>query len=146
MSCIFCEIINGNIPSERLHEDDLTLSFLDVRQSNEGHCLIVPKSHAQFLYDLDPQIAGAIMQHTALLSRIVNEVIRPDGIQVWQSNGRAAGQEVDHVHIHLFPRYHGDGHFKIYPEPPAVSSGVDLERIASPIRSALAEAEPNLRS
>lgn len=146
MSCIFCDIIAGAVPAERLREDELTLSFLDIRQSNEGHCLVIPKKHTQFLYELEPDIAGAMMQHAALLSKIMNQVIQPDGIQVWQSNGRAAGQEVDHVHIHLLPRYHGDEHFKIYPTPPPVTSGIDLERIAIPFRSALSGLSQDRRS
>jgi histidine triad (HIT) family protein len=135
MSCIFCEIIARNIPAVFIHEDDTTISFLDIRHTNEGHCLVVSKAHYPMIDDLPLDIAGSLFAHAAVVARALRESVRPDGIQIWQSNGRAAGQEVDHVHIHVFPRYHGDGHFQIYPVAPRVYSPEELETMAKPIRA-----------
>jgi histidine triad (HIT) family protein len=133
MDCIFCEIIARKIPATVLREDDLTISFLDIHQSNDGHCLVVSKEHFPRAYDLPGDVAGALFAHASLLAKAMNETIAPDGIQIWQSNGAAAGQEIDHVHIHVFPRYTGDGHFRIYPSPPRTASVEELEAIAKPL-------------
>ena len=122
-----------------LHEDELTYSFLDIRQTNDGHCLVIPRVHEQRIYDLTPEVSAALINHTALIARVMNETIAPDGIQVWQSNGEAAGQEIDHVHFHVFPRYHGDRHFRIYPEQPRTASPEELESIAAPMKKRIGE-------
>ena len=139
MSCIFCEIVARRAPAAYLHEDELTVSFLDIRQSNEGHCLVVSKMHVERIYDLPPKVSGALFTHAAFIAKSMQSTIAPHGIQVWQSNGKAAGQEVDHVHIHVFPRYSGDGHFRIYPTTPRRASPHELERIADPLRNAISK-------
>ncbi len=139
MSCIFCSIVRAEIPSVKLHEDAHTVSFLDIRQTNDGHCLVIPKAHAERIYDLASDVAAALMNHAALVARAMHESVAPDGILLWQSNGAAAGQEIDHVHFHVFPRYHGDRHFRIYPHEPRSASDEELESIAAPMKKRLSE-------
>lgn len=139
MSCIFCDIVAGTSPAAIIYEDETTLSFMDIHQTNDGHCLVIPKAHYATIDDLPLEAAGPLFAHTALVARALRRGVQPDGVQIWQSNGAAAGQEIDHIHLHVFPRYHGDRHFRIYPERPRTVTGDDLEAIAAPIRSRLEE-------
>lgn len=134
MNCIFCDIVRGSHPAAILHADDLTLSFLDIHHTHDGHCLVVTKRHYPTIEEIPIEEAGALFAHATLVARALKRAYAPDGIQVWQSNGAAAGQEIDHIHIHVFPRFHGDGHFRIYPKPPRTVTGEDLEAMAEPIR------------
>ena len=113
--CVFCRIVRGETDSATILEDDSTLAFLDHRQSNEGHVLVIPKSHYEQIYDLDDDIASALAKTVRKVARAVRHVYEPDGLSIWQSNGAAANQEVPHVHWHVFPRYTNDGHLVVYP-------------------------------
>lgn len=113
--CVFCRIISGEVDSATIFEDESTLAFLDLRQSNEGHVLIVPRNHVEQIYDLDEDTATALAVSVCKVARAVRRVYSPDGLSIWQSNGPAAFQEVPHVHWHVFPRYTDDGHLVVYP-------------------------------
>ncbi len=114
--CVFCSIVRGEAESATLFEDDSTLAFLDLRQSNEGHVLVVPKRHFEQIYDLDEEIASALAKTVRRVARAVRRVYEPEGLSIWQSNGAAAFQEVPHVHWHLLPRYTNDGLLVVYPK------------------------------
>lgn len=107
-NCIFCKIANGAIPSATLYEDDSFRVILDLGPASKGHALILPKRHAANLYELpDETAAGALVLAKRIGSRL-KEGLHADGLNLVQNNGEAAGQTVNHFHIHLIPRYAGD--------------------------------------
>ena len=140
--CVFCRIIRGELDSAIIYEDESTLAFMDLRQSNEGHVLVVPKRHFEQIYDLDDDTAVALANSVCKIARAVRRVYAPDGLSIWQSNGPAAFQEVPHVHWHVFPRYTNDGHLVVYPKEVAGRARREyslqsLKNIADPLISAL---------
>ncbi len=114
--CVFCSIVRGDVDSATIFEDDATLAFLDLRQSNEGHVLVVPTRHFEQIYDLDEEIASSLGKTVRRVARAVRRVYEPEGLSIWQSNGPAAFQEVPHVHWHILPRYSNDGLLVVYPK------------------------------
>lgn len=108
MDCIFCRIIAGDIPSHKVYEDDETIAFLDINPATRGHTLVVPKSHVADLFGLTPEIATGVTRSSQAVARILQHVLQPDGLNVLQNNGAAAGQAVFHYHVHLIPRWDGD--------------------------------------
>ena len=100
---IFCKIINGEIPSYKLYEDDLVLAFLDVNPDNNGHTLIVPKKHYLDLYDIDSITLTHIMEIAKKIGKLLEEKLNIDGLTLIQNNGFI--QEVKHYHLHLKPQY-----------------------------------------
>ena len=106
--CIFCAIVAGTAPAHRVYEDDRTVIFMDLFPAHEGHTLIVPKAHAENLFEIPPEDAAAIARHSKTLADAIREVLAPDGIAVVQLNGAAAGQTVFHYHMHLIPRMQGE--------------------------------------
>lgn len=140
--CVFCRIIRGELDSAIVYEDESTLAFMDLRQSNEGHVLVVPKRHFEQICDLDDDTASALAGTVCKVARAVRRVYAPDGLSIWQSNGPAAFQEVPHVHWHVFPRYKDDGHLVVYPKELAGRARREfslqsLKNIADPLISAL---------
>ena len=113
--CVFCRIISGELDAAVVYEDESTLAFLDLRQSNEGHVLVVPRNHIEQIHDLDEDTASSLAISICKVARAVRRVYTPEGLSIWQSNGPAAFQEVPHVHWHVFPRYTDDGHLVVYP-------------------------------
>ena len=107
--CIFCKIANGEIPSKTLYEDNEFRVILDLGPATEGHALILPKEHAENLYDLSEETAAASMVLAQKMARTMREKLQCDGLNLVQNNGDAAGQTVHHFHLHLIPRYVDDG-------------------------------------
>lgn len=108
-SCVFCKIVAGEIPSAKVFEDEHCLAFMDIGPLAPGHLLIIPKGHIELLWDLPPDTAAAIMAQLPRLSRAVMDATGAEGCNVLQNNGRASGQEVEHLHFHIIPRRTGDG-------------------------------------
>ena len=106
--CVFCKIVAGDIPCFKLFEDAETLAFMDINPFNPGHCLAIPKSHFADLYAMPPTALAATTRTAAQLAQAVNQAIQPDGLNLIQANGPAAGQSVFHFHFHIFPRRAGD--------------------------------------
>jgi histidine triad (HIT) family protein len=114
--CVFCKIRDGQIPSVKVHEDERTLCFMDINPLNRGHCLVVTKRHAATLWESDEaDLAAAIgtARHVALALRAA---LNPEGLNLLQANGAAAFQSVPHFHLHLIPRWKGDGKGFDWPE------------------------------
>ncbi|MCS7001646.1 MAG: HIT family protein [Dehalococcoidia bacterium] len=108
-SCVFCAIVARRSPASIVYEDDHTLAFMDVNPVNPGHTLVIPKTHAANLADLDADTVARLMQTTQRVER----AIRASGVEceatnLLINNGRAAGQVVFHVHMHIIPRYAAD--------------------------------------
>lgn len=104
-SNIFAKILRGEIPAYRVYEDERTLAFMDVMPQSDGHTLVVPKSPAENIFDLDPVMAAAVIQSGQKLARAVKHAFNADGVMLVQYNGPAAGQTVFHFHLHVVPRY-----------------------------------------
>jgi histidine triad (HIT) family protein len=107
--CIFCRIVAKQIPATVVHEDEDTLAFMDIGQVNPGHVLVTVKKHADNIFSLDEAQAAAVFRSAARVARAIRGAFEPQGLSVYQANGRAAGQTVFHLHLHLVPRYEGDG-------------------------------------
>jgi histidine triad (HIT) family protein len=133
--CVFCKIVEGQIPSTKVHEDGLTLAFMDIGQVNPGHVLVAVKPHIENIYGLDDALAAAVFQAAARVARAVRKAYTPGGVTVYQANGPAAGQTVLHFHLHLVPRYDKDGMHFAWPakNPPREQ----LEANAAKLRAAL---------
>jgi len=117
MDCIFCKIIKGELPSFKVYEDDVTLAFLDIRPVNPGHTLIVPKRHSKNLFDVPSEDWVAVAKVVRDLAHVVEKAVAADGININMNNREHAGQVVDHAHVHIIPRFKGDG-FKLWHQTP----------------------------
>ena len=113
-NCIFCKIINGEIPSHVLYEDEQFKVILDVNPATKGHALILPKEHYANLYELPEETAEDAMKLAQRMMRKMTEKLDCDGFNIVQNNGEAAGQTVFHFHMHLIPRYKNDGEILKY--------------------------------
>jgi histidine triad (HIT) family protein len=107
--CVFCKIVAKQIPATVVHEDKDTLAFMDIGQVNPGHVLVALKQHAENIFALDEAQAAAVFRSAAKVARAIRAAFQPGGLSVYQANGKAAGQTVFHLHIHLVPRHEGDG-------------------------------------
>jgi len=107
-SCIFCEIVRGVAPAFKVYEDEHTLTFMDAFPVTDGHTLVVTKAHCTDLFDASPPLLQAVMATAKRVAHALREVVRPDGLMVFQLNGAAAGQTVFHYHMHLMPRTSGE--------------------------------------
>ena len=107
--CVFCKIIEGELPSMKIDEDASTLTFMDIHPLSSGHCLVVPKHHAATIFEADVRDLEAAMVTAKRVALAIQESLRPDGLNVFQANGAAAFQSVPHFHLHLIPRWTDDG-------------------------------------
>ncbi|WP_088809332.1 MULTISPECIES: HIT family protein [Listeria] len=103
--CIFCKIINGDIPSAKIYEDDAVYAFLDLGQVTKGHTLVVPKKHARNMLDLDEDTAAQLFRRIPKIANAVKNVYNADGLNILNNNEEVASQTVFHCHVHLIPRY-----------------------------------------
>lgn len=108
-TCIFCKIGRGEIPCQKVYEDAATLAFLDIKPHAQGHTVVIPKVHAEMLFDLDAKTTEALFSSVKKTMQRIQEVLQPDGFNVGWNQNQAAGQVVPHLHVHIFPRYRGDG-------------------------------------
>ncbi len=108
-NCIFCKIANGEIPSRTLYEDESFRVILDLGPATKGHALILPKEHYSDLLALQQELAADAMKLAKRMAKVQKDTLKADGLNLVQNNGTAAGQTVGHFHIHLIPRYEGDG-------------------------------------
>lgn len=107
--CVFCEIVRGTVPSHRVHEDELIVAFLDINPAAQGHTLVVPKVHADDLFAADADTAAAVMRGVKAVADLLASRLGPDGLTLVQANRRAGWQDVFHLHMHVIPRWEGDG-------------------------------------
>ena len=107
--CVFCKIANGEIPAATLYEDEDFRVILDLGPASKGHSLILPKKHAANIYELPDETAGKAMILAKKMAGKLSDALNCDGFNIVQNNGEIAGQTVFHFHMHLIPRYKGDG-------------------------------------
>lgn len=108
-SCIFCAIAAGEAPARVVHTDERTLAFMDLFPLTRGHSLVIPKAHSDSLMDATPEDAAAVMVTARLVAQASMRAYSPDGLNLLQTNGAVAMQTVFHLHVHVLPRYVGDG-------------------------------------
>ncbi len=107
--CIFCKIANGEIPTNTIYEDDDFRAILDMGPAAKGHALLLPKEHADNLFELPDEIAQKALVTAKIIGKKLVDKLGADGLNIVQNNGEIAGQTVMHFHIHIIPRYKSDG-------------------------------------
>lgn len=107
--CVFCRIVAGDAPASIVDEDELTLAFMDLNPVTQGHVLVIPKAHAENIYDCTEEQASAMMCMGARIARSAKTAFECAGVNYWMANEPAAGQVVMHAHLHVIPRYPNDG-------------------------------------
>ena len=125
--CIFCKIANGEIPSATLYEDEDFRVILDLGPASKGHALILPKEHYKDLCELDDAVAAKVLPLAGKMGRAMKKALHFDGFNLVQNNGEAAGQTVQHFHMHLIPRYVNDGQKILW--TPGESTPEELEEV-----------------
>lgn len=108
MDCIFCKIINGEIPSAKVYEDSDFLAILDINPVSKGHVLVLPKRHCENLFDMDDELLSKTLKVLQKIGVAMRKALKVDGINLIQNNGKDAGQIIFHSHFHLIPRRAGD--------------------------------------
>jgi histidine triad (HIT) family protein len=108
-NCIFCKIINSEIGAEKIYENNHTFAFLDIKPTNPGHTLVVPKEHHENIFDASDFIMREIMSTAKLLAPPIKHAVMAQGINLIMNNGPSAGQLVFHAHLHIVPRFPTDG-------------------------------------
>lgn len=106
--CLFCKIVTGTVPAQKLYEDEKILAFLDIFPVSQGHALIIPKNHAQDLNSGSKDDAVAIMETAYFLAPIIMKALGASGYNLGMNHGVSAGQDIFHTHLHLMPRYDGE--------------------------------------
>ena len=130
--CIFCGIVAGTMPAERVYEDERTIAFLDIAPAADGHVLVIPRTHSDDIHGTDPADLAASALTAKLMAGRVSGALGADGVTVMQSNGAAAGQTVFHYHVHIIPRFDGDG--VLQPWRATRVSADDLTRMGALLR------------
>ncbi len=141
--CLFCAIAAGEIPSNKVFEDDRTFAFLDISPLRRGHVLVIPKNHSVLWQDMDGDDAAAMAKATKTICKALPGLTGDADATIAVNNGPAAGQEVAHVHIHIVPRSPDDGAgpvHALFPDRPTVPEN-DLQVLAAQFRDALGVAD-----
>ncbi|WP_181349230.1 HIT family protein [Thalassobacillus sp. CUG 92003] len=132
--CIFCKILDGEIPSAKVYEDEEVYAFLDISQVTKGHTLIIPKHHTKDIYHTDAALAEKVFARVPKVANAIKATYSPVGLNVLNNNEEPAGQSVFHLHIHLLPRYGKHDGFNLKWEVQADDyTPEDLQQIASAI-------------
>lgn len=134
--CVFCRIIRGELPSFKIYEDERTLAFLDIKPVNPGHTLIAPKNEsARNIFDISQEDWLAMTKVVHKIARAVERAMQADGVNIIMNNREHAGQDVPHPHIHIIPRFKGDG-LKLWPHKEyAAGEGANVqERIRKALK------------
>lgn len=139
-SCIFCAIVAGEAPAAVVHDDERTLAFMDIAPLTPGHALVVPKRHADDILVADPDDVAAVARTAQRVARAAKDAFAADGINLLQTNGRVAMQTVFHLHVHVLPRYVGDG-FKVELHRTPVDP-TELQQQAAQLAAALGRPSP----
>ena len=134
--CIFCNIVNGIFESRKVYEDDLFIAIMDIQPVNIGHVLVLPKKHVELIVELNEVTNQKLFELAQKINRALRKsILKPEGVNYYLSDGEAAGQEIHHVHLHIFPRYLKDGFGLNFPANyPKVLERNELNDIADKIK------------
>lgn len=136
--CIFCKIIQGEIPCAKVYENEHVLAFLDISQVSKGHTLVIPKVHKENVFELTPEIAQEIFKVVPKISNSIKSQFSPVGLNLLNNNGEHAGQSVFHFHLHIIPRYgKGDGFGAVWKSHANDYTQEQLKEIANSISSGI---------
>ena len=131
--CIFCKIIDGQIPSHKIYENDSLLAFLDIFPLNYGHTVVVPKKHYYNFLDMPEDDMGDFFKDLKKITALFMKKLKIDGFNLVQNNFPAAGQVIPHLHFHIIPRMKGDGHLRMVPGK-IQAKDEDLRKIVQKIK------------
>lgn len=112
--CLFCKIVKGEIPCNKVYENDKVLAFLDIAPVHKGHTLVIPKEHYVNLLDIPDDLLAEVQRVSKMLAKAIIEAVDTDGFDIVQSNGETGGQVIFHYHNHIIPRFKNDG-LKFWP-------------------------------
>jgi len=132
--CIFCKIVRGEIPANKVLEDNEFLAFLDIKPISKGHALLIPKVHCKNLLDFPRTEETDLMEFLKKIATAVVKATNADGFNLGMNNGRAAGQVIHHAHFHIIPRFENDG---LHSWPNHDASKEELEEVQEKIKSFL---------
>lgn len=132
--CVFCKIVAGELPAFKVFEDEHTLAFLDINPVHPGHTLVIPKDHAGNIFEISAERWGQVQETVRNVATAVEEGTKADGVNILMNNREHAGQVVHHAHVHLIPRFKGDG-LTLWPHHSLKQD--EGEPVAEKIRSAL---------
>lgn len=121
MDCLFCRIIKKEISAEIVYEDDRSLAILDITPRAPGHTMVIPKVHSQTISDLSENELGLLFETVKKVIKLIQRGLKPEGFTIGINHGRISGQVIDHLHIHIIPRFKDDGggsiHSVVYNPP-----------------------------
>ena len=142
-ACVFCDIVAGRSEASVVYLDSRCMAIMDIRPVNTGHVLVIPLNHANGLAELEPGAGGALFEAAQQIAAAMRQsTLNPDGINLLLADGEAAGQEVFHVHLHVLPRYPGDGFgHKFPPHYGRRPAREELDNVAATIRTSLTAAQ-----
>jgi histidine triad (HIT) family protein len=133
-NCIFCKIVNNQIPCSKIFENEKIMAFLDLSPVNKGHALVIPKEHHKDLLDMPEATLSELTKAAKKVAKAVVKATKADGFNIGQNNGKAAGQIVFHFHLHVIPRFENDG---LVPWPQGKYEEGEMDRLAKEISSIL---------
>jgi histidine triad (HIT) family protein len=136
--CIFCKIVNGEVPSAKVFENEHVFAFLDLSQITKGHTLVIPKVHKENIFELTPEIASKVFEVVPQIANSIKKQFQPEGLNLLNNNGALAGQSVFHYHMHIIPRYgKGDGFGAVWKSHEDQYTPEKLQEIATAIKDGL---------
>jgi len=109
MECIFCKIIDREIPAVKVLDEELVVAFMDINPSSKGHMLVVPKNHAENIFEIPESDLATLIKAVKKCAGAAKDALRAEGVTILQLNGKASDQIVPHLHIHVIPRWENDG-------------------------------------
>jgi histidine triad (HIT) family protein len=136
--CIFCKIVNGEVPSAKVFENEHVFAFLDLSQVTKGHTLVIPKVHKENIFELTPEIASKVFEVVPQIANSIKKQFQPEVLNLLNNNGALAGQSVFHYHMHIIPRYgKGDGFGAVWKSHEDQYTPEKLQEIATTIKDGL---------
>lgn len=114
MDCLFCKIANKEVNAEVVYEDENATAVLDINPRNPGHTMVLPKVHAETILDLPAEKIDGVFKAVKNITGILNKALKPDGFTMGINHGKVSGQTIDHLHIHVIPRWNDDGGSSIH--------------------------------
>ena len=132
--CLFCKIIAGEIPAEKVYEDDHVIAFLDINPINPGHTLVVPKTHTENIFSASPAVMRQVAEVLPKISQAVVAGVGAEACNIGINNGPISGQVIFHLHIHIMPRFSDDGH-RLWHGKPYVEG--EMQQVGKKIRAKL---------
>jgi histidine triad (HIT) family protein len=135
MPSIFSKIVRGEIAALKIYEDQATLAFMDISPASRGHALVISKDEHADLFTISPEVLDAVTRTVQRVARGLRAALQPDGINIIQNNGAAAGQTVFHYHVHIIPRWEGDNAVRLW--QPHAADQAELRALAEQIGAAI---------